>query len=349
MPNYWLEITDRPDIGVDLKIPQTDERGDPYWSYSLIHEVSQGDLVLHYRKQDHAIVGISRAIGSVSTAPIIWAAHGTASRNKGSSPINRPGWLLPLTDFRALPKPVTLEAIRAAETRIGKVQTRLRRQGGKYFPFAISAKRPLRPAQGYLTSFPYELLSILGIPVERNAVRGDLLNSQAADIAPGRARVARERALKPYTAAPIGDKYRPADELAAVGNRDPFTVDPEVIERGNHGHAVTQNTLAESLRQSGIEPLSPAPGDPTFDIAWFRGKVLYVAEVKSLTHTNEERQLRLGLGQLLRYRQQLSHRARDVRGVLVAEHEPSDPTWAELCAEVGILLSWPGRFAQVLA
>ena len=30
---YWCEITDRDDIGADLKCPQTDETGDEYWSY----------------------------------------------------------------------------------------------------------------------------------------------------------------------------------------------------------------------------------------------------------------------------------------------------------------------------
>lgn len=39
---YWCEITDRPDVGSNLKCPQADARGNPYWSYSLIENISSG-------------------------------------------------------------------------------------------------------------------------------------------------------------------------------------------------------------------------------------------------------------------------------------------------------------------
>jgi len=35
---YWCEITDRHDVGADLKCPQADEAGKEYWSYSLINQ-----------------------------------------------------------------------------------------------------------------------------------------------------------------------------------------------------------------------------------------------------------------------------------------------------------------------
>lgn len=67
-----------------------------------------------------------------------------------------------------------------------------------------------------------------------------------------------------------------------------------------------------------------------------------VAEVKSLTPTNEERQLRLGLGQLLRYRQALAAvLPGGVVGWLVVENEPSDIGWSTLCDELGLKLMWP--------
>jgi hypothetical protein len=46
--NLWLEVTRRDDIGVNLKAPQTNEKGEDYWSYSLIHEIQEGDIVYHY-------------------------------------------------------------------------------------------------------------------------------------------------------------------------------------------------------------------------------------------------------------------------------------------------------------
>jgi hypothetical protein len=39
---YWLKTTDRPDLGVDLKAPQTNERGEEFWSYAAVREVRDG-------------------------------------------------------------------------------------------------------------------------------------------------------------------------------------------------------------------------------------------------------------------------------------------------------------------
>jgi hypothetical protein len=64
-----------------------------------------------------------------------------------------------------------------------------------------------------------------------------------------------------------------------------------------------------------------------------------VAEVKSITADNEEAQLRLGLGQVLRYRRRLSALGHDrVVAVLVPERQPCDPSWRELCQDLGVVL-----------
>lgn len=75
---------------------------------------------------------------------------------------------------------------------------------------------------------------------------------------------------------------------------DPFAVDPAKVERGNTGHATTQNALAHWIHSHSLVPVSPARRDPQFDVAWQDEGRIYVAEVKSLTSENEERQLRLG-------------------------------------------------------
>jgi hypothetical protein len=116
------------------------------------------------------------------------------------------------------------------------------------------------------------------------------------------------------------------------------------VERGLQGHADTQNALADILAAAGIAPRSPRADEPNFDLAWERDGVAYVAEVKSITRANEERQLRLGLGQVLRYRGLLRERLEEVRAVLVAEHEPSDPSWRKLCEEVDVSLVVPPHF-----
>lgn len=37
---FWLEITDRDDLGVDLNAPTESERGRGYWSYAFVREVN---------------------------------------------------------------------------------------------------------------------------------------------------------------------------------------------------------------------------------------------------------------------------------------------------------------------
>lgn len=150
------------------------------------------------------------------------------------------------------------------------------------------------------------------------------------------------------TLGSIGQPYSNVGQLPLSASRDAFEVDPDKIGRGNQAHATTQDALADYLRGKGIEPLQPKPGDPEFDLAWEAEKIVFVAEVKSVTSANEEKQLRLGLGQVLRYRHLLGRGERRVVAALVAEREPKDPSWVGLCRELGVVLVWPGAFERVM-
>lgn len=110
---YWLEITGRDDIGADLRAPQTDESGQAYWGYSLIREIVEGDVVLHYHTPSKAIVGVSHCLGPLREESIVWAARGTAARSNKTQPHARPGWILPLTEFRRLATPITIADVDA--------------------------------------------------------------------------------------------------------------------------------------------------------------------------------------------------------------------------------------------
>lgn len=88
-------------------------------------------------------------------------------------------------------------------------------------------------------------------------------------------------------------------------------------------------------------------GEPNFDLAWETETRIVIAEVKSMTRSNEEKQMRLGVGQVLRYRQILSRHGKAVTGVLAVENLPSDPSWQSLCNELGIVLISPGEFDQL--
>lgn len=145
----------------------------------------------------------------------------------------------------------------------------------------------------------------------------------------------------------VGEAYRHEPEAFASQQAEPFEIDPDAVDRGNVGHRKTQNALADHLLATGREPLSYQRGvDPPFDLAWRENGTLYVVEVKSLTPANEERQMRLGLGQVLRYAHQLRAHEASVVAVLAVEREPEDSTWADCCDSLGVLLSWPGVFPE---
>lgn len=86
---------------------------------------------------------------------------------------------------------------------------------------------------------------------------------------------------------------------------------------------------------SGFVPLSPALTGPQFDVAFHATGELIVVEVKSCTATNAELQLRLGLGQVLRYRSQISAQNIDVKAVLAVELEPG-AEWRALLGELDV-------------
>lgn len=127
-----------------------------------------------------------------------------------------------------------------------------------------------------------------------------------------------------------------------------FEVDPDLIDRGTTAHKDVQDALAEALSNHGLAPLSPEAGDPQFDIAWLHDGVAFVTEVKSLTDANEEKQLRLGLGQVLSYIHLLDWpHADDVRAVLAVERQPNAEYWTTLCAEHDVILTWPEGYEDL--
>jgi hypothetical protein len=143
----------------------------------------------------------------------------------------------------------------------------------------------------------------------------------------------------------LGTDYRrPDEEVSTSPERDPHSVDPNLIDRGLRAHRRTQNQLHDVLASAGRTPRSPAPGEPQFDIAWEDGDAICIAEVKSMSGANEEKQLRLALGQVLRYSHLLSARERPVRSFIAVEREPQDASWIDLASQCGITLMWPQIF-----
>lgn len=335
---FWLEVTDRKDIGADLNAPQKRDDGNEYYGYSLISEVRECDVVLHYHKDVSAMIAWSKASGSMWADNVVWGARGTVARLAGVRPYLRPGWRLGLEGTQPLVPEVTLEKMRDRQDAIQAIRNQLEEQHGRslYFPFEMSSRRDLRPTQAYLTKFPSALLSLFPV-------------LSALTIRDRKVRIISDWSAQHFVpGASLGIPYRPADEDRALSDLDPFRIDPALVERANRGHARTQNALAAYLLTKGWEPRSPTPLEPNYDIAWKRDGRTYVAEVKSLTDENEEKQLRLGLGQVLRYWDLLGGSQAQVVAVLAVEREPAEDGWLQLCEHLGVILTWPDVFSCIM-
>ncbi|KZM78448.1 protein NO VEIN domain-containing protein [Cellulosimicrobium sp. I38E] len=165
---FWMEITDRDDLGADLIAPMTDGSGRSYWGYELITYVQPGDVVLHWHKtlaDEPGIVGWSQATGAYEDTNISWQAHGTVGRAKGSLK-PRPAWRMPLLHYTSLTRPVLISEVRRQERELRKALAELETQypeGRLYFPFGFSDKRELRAQQTYFVKMPREVLQVLGL------------------------------------------------------------------------------------------------------------------------------------------------------------------------------------------
>lgn len=146
----------------------------------------------------------------------------------------------------------------------------------------------------------------------------------------------------------IGQEYSPGRKYDPIVEQVDVLRDPHKLARAIQSHSDVQNAVAIFLRTVGLEPRSPRPDEPNFDLAWSQGNIVFVVEVKSLTKSNEESQLRLGLGQVLWYRHVLSHSYSEVRAVLIPEYRPTDERWCDLCANLDVALLWPNILEEGL-
>ena len=144
---YWIEITDRPDIGANLKAPQG-----PVSGWFLVKEVQSGDIVYHYDKNKRSFVGRSYATGKWWEADIEW-------------PHTRPGWYTELVGYEGIDPPIPLSRIREDWDQIAEKISELRSMfKPAYFPFESGEKRPTQPVQGgYVCKMPRFLVEFLDL------------------------------------------------------------------------------------------------------------------------------------------------------------------------------------------
>ena len=222
--NYWLEITDRSDIGADLKAPQLQDDGTEFWGYSLVTRTNHGDVVFHYNKRVHAITAWSLIAGGWWEDEIVWAAHGTSARGTNTKPYPRPGWKVGLTDYQVLADPLPLDDIVLRVDEVLEVESTLRATFGLPLYLAFSRYGAgLRPQQGYLAKLPQAIVAMFPQLAEAEKRAVAISESLPTQISHNRK---------------VGTAYREADENVAVSDRDPMFPDPALIEGNYSGRRV---------------------------------------------------------------------------------------------------------------
>ena len=144
--------------------------------------------------------------------------------------------------------------------------------------------------------------------------------------------------------------YYAANEGTEISLRsDLVAAEYRALERAVRSHALIQNAVAEAATVAGLRVWSPAFAGPAFDVALSHGSEhVFVVEVKSAIVENLEFQLRIGLGQVLRYAHQLRSDAYTIVPVIAVELPPDD-SWVSLLHQLGVGLLVSGSISADLA
>ena len=278
-----MEITDRRDIGADLKCPQRHEGGGTQQSYSLIRAIWPGDVVFHYSTRSRAVIGASVAGGPIEERAIVWTPHGTVGKSKKQNRQSRPGWWLPLYGFVTTDEPLKLtdaqlpledawvrEWIEKKHTSVtGLIAAPFQRYSGK-----------LRAAQGYLTKMPVDFVNRwrqLSMLAERLAFVQDRLNGLVEAFTPEN--IGRTGVLK---------FKREGDYFAVIGGG---------IQRRSRDHERLVRQAGEYLSAHGATLTTQHP----IDLLMTRPtKVIF--EAKTLRGRSAIFAIREAVGQLFEYR-----------------------------------------------
>lgn len=303
---YWMESTDRPDIGGDLRNYAETDAGRRIAPAELLREMAVDDIVFHYDKKANpgALVGYSRVVSEAATEDQLDGRRWLEREIAEYTPIS----------------PVTLDEIRVAASSLLELFDAIKDRGKPpyFLPIIRGPGGVAQPPNAYVSKVPRAMVDALR-----------LLDP--------------DRQTSPPLGVPLtGPRPRPKRPIAS----DPFPTDPDKIDRGSQAHYDIEEALRAFVDARGAQTLYPAADEPVFDLAWTIAGRAWLAEIKSTTETNEERQLRYGLGQLLRYAQEFAAIA--VNLVLVVEAPVRDARWLEICSSVGVSLTWPQAFNETL-
>ena len=165
---YWIEITDRDDIGAELRAPQLADDDKPEWGYELVRFVRPDDVVLHWRAVSghRDLIGYSRVTGPAYEATWAWQSKGTSGRARTGPEVEEPAWMAPLAGLTLFPAPLTRAQLQTYKVKVLDLKARLTEAYGGaslYFPFYEYGGKELRVTQAYMAKFPAQLLTLFGL------------------------------------------------------------------------------------------------------------------------------------------------------------------------------------------
>lgn len=164
---YWMEITNRLDLGGELKAPHFADDNRPKWGYELVRFVKPGDIVLHwYTRRGRRLIGFSVVSGPPESKAMKWQSRGTSGRASLRPLVDEPAWTAPLSGLTYFTAPLTREDIQPLRKTVLDVQASVAASHGgdsMYFPFYEYGGRDLRATQSYLAKFPAELIHVFGL------------------------------------------------------------------------------------------------------------------------------------------------------------------------------------------
>lgn len=324
---YWVEITDRPDIGADLKCPQTKKGNQEYWSYSLIRAIWPGDIVFHYSTNERAFVGASVAGGPLEERAIVWVPHGTSGRASEEDPKPRPGWWLPLYGYSNASRRLTLMELQELDNQNwflnwleGMEQQRKKGEiiAAPFQPYP----RKIRASQGYLTKMP-------AVFVERWSQLSDLVDSLDRE---EEELVRLARVAPPSGAQAISlqnGTFKPkSDEEYSAFIRGGF-------QRRSRKHESLVKNAADFLRDQGASISNPHPID-----LLMTSPLKIIFEAKLIGNRSAGFGIREAIGQLYEYRHFIGPKDSTLCVLLDAEPPELFVTYVE--EVIGFQIMWKG-------
>ncbi len=313
---YWCEVTDRSDLGSDLKAPQKNEAGQDYWSYALIKEVMPGDIVFHYSTRKRAFAGASVAGGPMEERPITWTPHGTSGRAKSSVRDSRAGYWRPLYGYRPATHPLTLRALEepGESTWIRSWIDTHKSSGPPRLPLQVR-KDGLRAGQGYLFKMPADFVERWQ-PLRELA---DILDERSEELS---GRVSADLSVLQHTASEFHPKSD-AEYTAVIS---------ATVQHRSRTHEKLVRLAGQWLQARGVLIANRHPKD--LEII---SPVSVIVEAKIVGPRDPSFALREALGQLHEYKYFIGPRTAELAVLLDAEPPTALIRYSEDHLQVAVL------------